>query len=272
MTTEDAERLEGLTQVDRAILAQGPHAVLRVILETACRLTNVEAAQLYRTSGPHFRLTITFPPDSPLATDPEGQSLSAVNSSCGIAISARHPLVVHDVRLHPNLYGRQTSPRFLSELVAPLWVDSEPIGVISLTSPKPNHFTPADVTTAQALSQQAAVAIVYADHLTLLDSLRQIDRAMLKEGASLANVGSVVLEGVVKLTQAEQGQILTVDWSAKTLTIIASTLGTDVGKQVLLDDSVCGDAIKINKPIRLRNWKKDERYRDKFKAILLRPT
>jgi len=263
------ESLDGITALESGIVIESTSAdaVLKIILEKARQLTGADAAQLYQISGSELILTATTPDASPLGDSPLRKQLSLRHSACGVALSTREFLSVPDVRLHTDLYPAPALLGFHSELIAPIWFGHEALGAISLSSRKPNHFSPQHASLAKAASEQAAVAIVHADLLAQLSELRNVDAAILTEGISFNELAAIILQGIRRLTAAEFGQILILHVETRTLEIVAST-AREASVIVPLDDSVCGSAVLLGRPVLVTNWKKDEQYRQKFKDLL----
>jgi GAF domain-containing protein/anti-sigma regulatory factor (Ser/Thr protein kinase) len=253
------EHLLGIREVDHAIL-QGNDAVLKIILEKCRDHTHADAAQLFRVHGSHLALDLTVPHDSNLAST--RVRLLRSESACGTALTSHEFLLISDVRLHRGLYPNLVE--FHSELIAPLWHADEPIGAISLTSKVPRHFTVEHGTFAKTLAEQAMVAIVHADVLQELAELRKIDAAILRNDTTPDDLAVVVLESILKLTNAQHGQIFELD-PARRLLKVRATTGHGSTREVSLESSVCGAAVRANRSIRIANWKEDEVYRELFR-------
>jgi putative methionine-R-sulfoxide reductase with GAF domain len=92
---------------------------------------------------------------------PKGSTLEVSNSICGLAVQRRYSLNVKNVRQAP--YRPYFQPTFssttLSELVVPLRLEDEVIGVLNFESDEPGAFTSEDQRLLVALASQAAVAI-----------------------------------------------------------------------------------------------------------------
>jgi len=74
-------------------------------------------------------------------------------------ITNREPLVVGDVTSYPGYYFDDRLPRASSEMVLPLQVGEEVLGVLDLESDRLNAFRPEDAQVLQTLADQIAVAI-----------------------------------------------------------------------------------------------------------------
>lgn len=268
MNTEKPMR--ALSRIDKAILIKDCDAVLKVILEHAHRLTSADTVQLYMLRGSHLVLKLSFPVQSGLVNGPFRQKLSVESSACGIATLTREVMSVPDVRLFKDLYPDASKLGFLSELIAPIWSNNDAIGAISLTSGQAKYFKDEHVPMLKALVGQAAVAIVHASVLSELEELRNLDHAILQDGMTIERIAAVVLESILRLTHAEQGNVLLLDSLGKGHLKVIATTGSaeDIGAEIALDKSVSGASIIEDKPIRIGNWREDENYSGKFIGLL----
>lgn len=77
----------------------------------------------------------------------------------GLAVAEGRTIYSPDVALHPGFAGASEPLRFRSLLVAPLLADGQPVGAITITSPKSNAFPTEAQAFLAAVAAQAAVAI-----------------------------------------------------------------------------------------------------------------
>ncbi len=116
----------------------------------------------------------------------------------GLAVRSGEPIVANDVRRHPDYF--QATPEEVatrSELVVPIKLRGEIIGVLDLQSEKENAFDEQDLQMAQAVADQVAhalEAIAHFNHVRILQELNeQIVENLPYAVALLDEKGHVVL-------------------------------------------------------------------------------
>jgi GAF domain-containing protein len=206
----------------------------------------------------------------------QGQAVRIDNSVSGIAVKKRDIVNVSDVseeKPYCDVYqwflGRDLGQEMRSELVVPLIVENEVIGVLNIESPEVGAFTSDHERLMTMLAHQAALAIRLARRYKELEVLAEIQRSILSETFDLDKTIKLVLERMLKLLRATYGQLSLC--AGKELIILGST-GADVGVRVQIDDCVSGLAVKEGKPVRVANVHTEEPYKTLYKWFLGKET
>lgn len=107
----------------------------------------------------------------------------------GRAMASGNVVNVPDVLADPSYTPGPTSPRYRSLLVAPLVWRGEPIGTLSIESPKVGAFSPDDARLLGTLAGQAAAAIVnarlYRKQSEMVKSLAEANEALATQYAEV---------------------------------------------------------------------------------------
>jgi GAF domain-containing protein/HAMP domain-containing protein len=108
------------------------------------------------------------------------------------------PLLVPDVRQEPRYYRTPGDDKTKSELVVPLKTKDAVIGVLAVSSERPDGFDESDLVVLQSLAHQAAMAIENA-RLFETERRRWQEATLLAEMAKLIS-GTLDLDEVLRLT------------------------------------------------------------------------
>lgn len=102
------------------------------------------------------------------------------------AVRTRHGFIVNDVTTDPGYLPHPLLPNTKAELVAPLVVADEVLGVLDIQADKINHFTPEDLQIQMTLASQIGVALQnarsFARSEATLKKLEEATRRLRREG------------------------------------------------------------------------------------------
>jgi signal transduction protein with GAF and PtsI domain len=88
-------------------------------------------------------------------------NLKVSDSVSGDALKTKKPVAVYDVRNHPRYQYRELASKenLTSMLAVPMVVKDKAIGVVSIYTKKPHHFSDEEMGVLQIVANQAAVAV-----------------------------------------------------------------------------------------------------------------
>ncbi|MFZ0548051.1 MAG: GAF domain-containing protein [Candidatus Promineifilaceae bacterium] len=155
-----------------------------------------EAGVLTRVSGAQ----LPIPPEEAAAVLPMIE-LDKEQSLIAIAGRTRAPVVVNDALNDPRFFPTAILPETRSEMVVPLIVGDELLGVLDLQSDIPNRFGEDDVRIHTTLATQIAVAWknanLYAEQLETAKRLREVDRLKSEFMASMSHELRTPLNSII---------------------------------------------------------------------------
>jgi signal transduction histidine kinase len=184
------ERLRAVTQItERLIGATELSEVLDIVVEAASRLCDASSAMVGLIDEGGRRISAVAFEGEPRRSfeqfrRPAIDAAFLADTAAGQAIARRQPVVVEDYAAWPARHETQQETLRLGVrafIVAPLLIQNEPVGVLWVNDVRPRSFRLEDVALAQALADQAALAI---DHARLVQ--RSQDAAVLEERTRLA--------------------------------------------------------------------------------------
>ena len=184
------ERLQAVTQITERLLgATELSEVLDIVVEAAGRLCDASGAMVGLIDEGGRRISAVAFEGEPRRyfeqfRRPTLDAAYLANTATGQAIARRQPVVVEDYASWPTPHEVQQETVRLGVrafIVAPLLIQNGPIGVLWVNDVRPRSFRMEDVALAQALADQAALAI---DHARLVQ--RSQDAAVLEERTRLA--------------------------------------------------------------------------------------
>ncbi len=178
---EQRERLLALVQTDSGQLVEGlvrpdPQRLMEFLRE-ALACVDTTFGQLLRPEGDYLVIAQTT------GSERIGSRVSVFRSVTGRALRCAAPVYVPDVASDPD-YQRYLGEEMKSELVVPLIIGDEALGVLNVESAMPGAFTLDHARLLEAFANQAAVAI---------------DRARRFESQKLAELGSLAGDIVHRL-------------------------------------------------------------------------
>ncbi len=190
------------------------NSTLDTIVEKAWELTEANGRKarfscILMHNGSKLDFLAAYPPEAlealqetvhsiPLETDgPQGITARAFKSG--------KPQLVHDVREDPDyiIYDNKTR----SELVVPIRVNNNIIGVINIEHPEANAFSKQDESTLVSLAAQAAIAIQNAEAYREAQILQRMGVALVGT-LNLDEMLQIILDAAMELTRTTSGSIL----------------------------------------------------------------
>ncbi|MCA9945562.1 MAG: GAF domain-containing protein, partial [Anaerolineales bacterium] len=123
----------------------------------------------------------------------------------GRAFKTGKPQLVPDVQADPDYIVYDGDTR--SELVVPIRVDSNIIGVINIEHPQANAFSEQDQATLVSLAAQAAIAIQNAEAYREAKILQQLGVSLVST-LNLDEMLQIILDAAMELTRTTSGSIL----------------------------------------------------------------
>ncbi len=202
-----------------------PSEVLDTIIDRAVRLCRAQVAQLYLVDGDTFRLSrvtgdvpaefLRYVVDHPLT--PTRDSL------LGRVVLDRRTQQIRDVLTDPD-YGRydlQNLAGFRTLLSAPMLLNGDVIGILSVWRTEAHHFDQGEVDLLSAFATQAAIVVRQVELVGALEARSAELAAKVDQLEVLREIGDAVgstldldevlggiVSGAVRLTGADGGSIL----------------------------------------------------------------
>jgi GAF domain-containing protein len=198
-------------------------AMLQIVTEHAVRLCHAESGNLARRDGDVFRV-VAFTGFGATPEEREYERLERSltygpdrGSATGRVLIERGVVHIPDVLHDPDymLAPLQKVAGFRTLLAVPMLRDGEPIGVISVARNEPRPFTAAEIRIIQTFADQASVAVRLAgllgethEALERETAVGQVLQSISRSTFELDAVLQTVLDSAVRLTHADQGNIL----------------------------------------------------------------
>jgi signal transduction histidine kinase len=184
------------------------------------------------------------------------------DSISGLAVMEKKTRYIHDIIIanenEKKLYKDYLGENLICELVVPLIVQNEVIGVFATESNIPNAFSKSDVENVEIYAGQTSVAIQIAqlfdaekNHRRLLETLAEINLLILSSNQVLSETLDTILKKVLDLLKKEHGNIILLENGEngkEILVVKKSSNDYDEGK-IIPSKSVCGLAIKRRQAI-----------------------
>jgi signal transduction histidine kinase/ActR/RegA family two-component response regulator len=201
----DHEVVEQLTAADAVLIALGrsssdPGAVLATVAESAQRLCRCQGVQIYLLRGDEFELAAT------VGLSPEFEHYIAQHpirrdrdTMAGRVALDRRIHQVTDVLTDPG-YGRrdiQEIAGYRTLISAPLIIDDEVVGAISLSRTKVEPFDEQTTTMLRAFAAQAAAAVRNVHLVRALEARRLELARKVEQLQALSEVGETVSSTLV---------------------------------------------------------------------------
>ena len=155
LTTEQLQRLSSLA-VRIAADSFEPEEAFNQILELATELTNSELGSIHLLDEKKKELrmaAIKGVPDEPI----QGSAYPLEHSVSGIVVRNKAALILNDIAGESNYV--EVFPNIRSELVVPLIVGKEVLGVINVESTKAHYFTEQHASVVQLVASLLAAAV-----------------------------------------------------------------------------------------------------------------
>lgn len=205
-----------------------------------------------------------------LAGRPEGQAVGpplpvSENSIVGRVALHRQSLLITDLQEQPwqSIYKPLPVDRPMrSELAVPLIGTGGGLeGVLNLESPHPGAFSAEDRQLLEALAAQTVIAL---QEIRLLDALQELVGALL--ATDLDTLLRLVIDRACDLINVPVASIWTIA-DANTLLLRQSTAGHRRGRQLPLNQSLTGRAIRLRHPIAIDDVRVHPDFHHKELAI-----
>src|SRR5262249_48360427 len=199
--------------------------VLDTLTESAARLCETDIANIWRPSGPIYRLAASYQ-----ATHESKEYLANVSIEAGRGSCGGRPLLegkivhIHDIA-EDREYTLSLATGYRTMLGVPLLREGIPIGVIALVRTKVRPFTDKQIELVETFADQAVIAIenvrlfdeVQARTEELSESLRQqtataeVLKTISRTVFDLQRVLATLLENAVRICGAKHGMIFRYD-------------------------------------------------------------
>ncbi|MFN8457439.1 MAG: GAF domain-containing protein [Anaerolineae bacterium] len=186
---QEIRLLDALQEIVGVLLSSDLNVLLKLIIDRACDLINVPIASIWTIAGPNALLL-----RQSTAGHRRGEQLPLDRSLTGRAIRLRRPIVIDDVRTHPDFLHRDLAVEYgwVSAIVVPLLIPDESrraLGSFSLYALELRDFTDWDIKLLTVLANHAAVAIRGAEQLAQLKQARE-RQATLEAFAAVGDVAA----------------------------------------------------------------------------------
>lgn len=190
------------------------NSTLDTIVEKAWELTEANGRKarfscILMNSGSKLDFLAAYPPEALAALHKNVGSISLETDGpagiTGRAFKTGQPQLVHDVREDPDyiIHDGETC----SELVVPIRVNNNIIGVINIEHPETNAFSEQDQSTLISLAAQAAIAIQNAEAFREAQILQRMG-VSLASTLNLDEMLQIILDAAMELSGTTSGSIL----------------------------------------------------------------
>jgi signal transduction histidine kinase len=269
LATQFAAANEVLSAVRRT--AGDPGKVLTTVVESARRLCNSQAAQLYLLEGGYYRLikavgmsdrAIRYLADHPIPVD-RGTMIGRVGLD-------RTTQQISDVLADPdyNQLDLQRVAGFRTTMGAPMLVDDEVVGALAVWRNEVQPFGQAEQDLVTAFAGQAAMAVnsvklvqqleargaELARKVGELEALREVGEAV-NSSLDVSTVLSTIARHAVRISATDGGSIMEYDEDGRCF-LVRSVYRTEPEvverlrvTRINLDETLVGRAAKLGRPI-----------------------
>lgn len=251
----EIEILKKLGEVQRKLLQIdfNREKAFKIILDAGLELINADIGQLLvLEQGKLVTRASTIP-------DELGYSYDINDSILGLAFKKNEPINVGDLKTeepYSQLYKTGLSEPMSSELAVPITTNNKVIGVLNAESKETNAFHETQIEIWSILASQITSTLNLAQRISEYEVLQKIRGDILKD-IPYEDKLKGILEKTCQLIGAQIGQIVEVTADGRLL-ITASTLMTDLEKEIEFDTSISGYVISNNVPIKIDDLSKSE--------------
>ncbi len=269
--------------------------IIKQTLQKSQELVGAEVGHILFKEGSNDELLVVE------STDGEDidERVSIHRSVSGIALKEKRIVRVNDTKKEKpycDVYQPFSRQDMRSQLIAPLMVNDEAIGVINVESTKLNAFTRDDEQRFERLKRQLALILQIERDAQRRNAILNTYQSIIKSGFDLEQVQQSIIETGVQLLGAENGSLLILDAilfkndvqtqqsnstqallegkqfdETSTLTVTAAyhpdNTPTTRGRNYLLHRCVSGAAILEDRIINIPNLKTSEKYKGIYQPI-----
>lgn len=261
---ERARRLELLNRAARALNAiHDPEQLLTRILELADEALGFGNVAVLVTDAAHHQLVVRKTLRPRLR---EGVTIPMGTGVTGTVLATGRGEIVPDVTLDPRyIAGGVDGAR--TEMVAPLNLNGELIGVLDAEGARPHAFGPLDLEVFSAFAAQVATALHTAQLVHALEDravrLKQISRTAraLNTKHSVGEILAEILEGASTALGLQHSAVLLCDATSSELVVHAARgYGDIIGKRIPMGRGITGSVAVTGEPALVGQVKADPRY------------
>jgi len=160
-TKTKASQFDSLVKVSQSITSQGYlEEILNLIVVVTAEMLNSKICSIMLLDEKGEELVIKA--TQSLSVDYRKKPNVKVNASLsGEVVTTQKPIAVYDVREEKRYFYRDLAIKegLTSMLAVPMIVKEKAIGIISVYTQKPHHFTQDEIDVLQMVANQAAVAV-----------------------------------------------------------------------------------------------------------------
>ncbi len=260
---ERARRLALMNQAGRALNSMHDHEeLLDRILELAGEALGFNnVAVLVADDDEHLEVLRSLRPE-----DTAGQKIPVQGSITGAAFSSGEAEIVPDVTaderyIDGGLSGAQ------AEMVAPLRLNGEIIGVLDAESVEQDAFSSLDLEVFTAFAAQVATALRNSEQMRELSVRARRLKQITRTGRALNTVLDAdqlleqILEAVAEALELERAAILLFYPKRSELIVHAARgYGHVLGKKITVGQGITGTVAQLGEPLLVNDVSADERY------------
>lgn len=181
---DQAENLQKVAKISTRVVAiRNPYELTQEIVDQTLRQFNLYQTAVFLLQDDELKLASTAGQiDADSYNWEEQFSLINQRSLISRAATTQQSIMVNDVDIEPDFLAHPLLPATRSEIVTPLIVGDQLLGVLDVQSDKKNNFTEEDVNIFATLASQVAVALQNARQhqqtQSTLDELNALQRVI----------------------------------------------------------------------------------------------
>lgn len=197
------------------------------------------------------------------------QKVDIAGSLTGKCLTSDRTLNIADIdvpgdrELYVPLHGYTGKP-MRSLLATPIKVGETAVGVLSVESTRPGAFHPVHEEVMTAVAAQVAIALQRArlfDQNALFSSVEQLVFAEVESPRLIQAAMAKVLDALRELEHLQITDALICFRKGRDLQVVHSTLPSEVGLVLGIDESICGRAVRERRTVILGNVHEEPDYR-----------
>lgn len=263
------ETVQILHDIDNSILSASTNLdkTLQMVLDGAIRLTRATYGSVMLTDGEFLNNAATTMNHEDLVRT----RVAIADSVSGLAYQRKEPVLISDISKEPIYKHVSKTTQMRSELAVPMLDKDQVLGVINLESIWLDAFAENHERTLITLAGQAAIAIKNARSRQRLETLREIDYALLSSATNLEDTLQKILEGGLLLLNAKFGNLLLLDGDDLVIEATTTTLAEDeIGLRIPVAGSISGFPIETGKSVIISDVEQEKRYHRILKGDYMR--